>query len=139
LAKSSGNFHGLFGISKLLILYLFSFPHFLGLTDSVSRMWQAARPSRVTPAIERPDSDSLAPSTPAAQITAARYSNYAKNRSQAAPPPILNALFAPALKAFSMSGLQCLYLPMNHATLHLAEHRFTFFQGETDRFRPRFL
>jgi hypothetical protein len=77
--------------------------------------------------------DSLAPSTPAAQITAARYSNYAKNRSQAAPPPILNALFAPALKAFSMSGLQC---PMNHASWHLAEHRFTFFQGEIDRFRP---
>jgi hypothetical protein len=86
--------------------------------------------------MERPDRDSLAPSTPAAEITAARYSNHAKNCSQAAPPPILDALFAPALKAFAMSGLQCLYLSVNHASLHLAEHRFTFFQGETDRFRP---
>src|SRR5215472_13362418 len=86
--------------------------------------------------MERPDGDSLAPSTAAAEITAARYSNYAKNCSQATLAPILDALFAPALKAFPVSGLQCLYLPMNHASLHMPEHRFTFFQSETDRFRP---
>jgi hypothetical protein len=50
--------------------------------------------------------------------------------------PILDALFAPALKAFPVSGLQYLYLPMNHSSLFLAEHRFTFIQSGTDRFRP---
>jgi hypothetical protein len=74
--------------------------------------------------------------TPAAEITAAGHSNYAKNRSQAAPPAILDALFASALKAFPVSGLQSLNLPMNHASLHLTEHGFAFFQGETDLFRP---
>jgi hypothetical protein len=74
--------------------------------------------------------------TPAAEITAAGNSNYPKNRSQAAPPPILDALFAPALKAFPVSGLQCLNLPMNNASLHLAEHGFAFFKAETDLFRP---
>src|SRR5262249_41160124 len=51
---------------------------------------------------------------------------YTKNRSQAALPSILDALFAPTLKAVPVSGLQSLNLPMNHASLHLAEHRFTF-------------
>jgi hypothetical protein len=73
--------------------------------------------------------------TPAAEITAAGHSNYAKNRSQAAPPAILDALFASTLKAFPVSGLQSLNLPMNNASLHLTEHRFAFFQGETDLFR----
>jgi hypothetical protein len=59
--------------------------------------------------------------TPAAEITAAGHSNYAKNRSQTAPPAILDALFASALKAFPVSGLQSLNLPMNHASLHLTE------------------
>ena len=35
-----------------------------------------------------------------------------------------------------MSGLQCLNLSMNHASLHLPEHGFAFFQGEADPFRP---
>jgi hypothetical protein len=56
--------------------------------------------------------------TPAAEKTAAGHSNYAKNRSQAAPPAILNSLFPPALKAFPVSGLQSLNLSMNHASLH---------------------
>jgi hypothetical protein len=86
--------------------------------------------------MERPHSDSLASLASAAEITAARYSNYAKNRSQAAPPPILDALFAPALKTFPVSRLYCLDLPMNNASLHLTEHGFAFFQGETDLFRP---
>jgi hypothetical protein len=77
----------------------------------------------------------LLPVDTGSEDNGARYSDYAKNRSQAAPAPILDALFAPALKAFPVSGLQCLYLPMNHASLYLAEHRFTFFQSETDRFR----
>jgi len=68
-------------------------------------------------------------------IPTAGHSNYTKNRSQAALPSILDALFAPALKAVPVSGLQRLNLPMNHASLHLAEHRFTFLQGETDLFR----
>jgi hypothetical protein len=112
-----------------------------------STIWHLAAPISVEvlklrrctghlPAIERPHSDSLAPSTPAAEITAAGYSNYPKNRSQATPPPILNALFAPALKAFPVSGLQCLNLALDNASLHLVEHRFTFFQSETDLFRP---
>jgi len=75
--------------------------------------------------------------TPAAEKTAAGHSNYAKTRSQTALPPILDALFATALKAFPMSGLQCLNLSMNHASLHLPEHGFAFFfQGEADPFRP---
>ena len=74
--------------------------------------------------------------TPAAEITAAGYSNYAKNRSQATPPPILDPLFATTLKAFPVRGLQCLNLPMNNASLHLAEHRLTFFQRNTDLFGP---
>jgi hypothetical protein len=65
--------------------------------------------------MERPHRDSLASLTPAAEKAAAGHSNYAKNRSQAAPPPILDTLFEPALKAFPVSGLQCLNLPMNHA------------------------
>src|SRR5215472_17823920 len=60
------------------------------------------------PTVERPYRDALAPLTSTAKITAAGYSNYAKNRSQAAPPSILDALFAPALKAVPVSGLQCL-------------------------------
>ena len=47
-----------------------------------------------SPAIERPHSDSFPTLTPAAEIAAAGYSNYAKNRSQASPPPILHPLFA---------------------------------------------
>jgi hypothetical protein len=74
--------------------------------------------------------------TSATHKTAARYSNYAKNRSQGAPPPIFDALFAPALKAVPVSGLERLDLPMNHAGLHLAEHRLALLQGQTDLFRP---
>jgi len=74
--------------------------------------------------------------TPAAEKTAAGNSNYAKNRSQAASPAILDTLFAPTLKAFPVSGLQCLNLPMNHASLHLTEHGVAFFQGQADFFRP---
>jgi hypothetical protein len=74
--------------------------------------------------------------TPAAEKTAAGHPNYAENGSQAAPPAILDTLFAPALKAFPVSGLQCLNLPMDHASLHLTEHGFAFFQGEADLFRP---
>jgi hypothetical protein len=53
-----------------------------------------------------------------------------------APPPILDALFAPALKAVPVSGLQCFNLPVNNARLDLAEHRFTFFQGQADLQAP---
>jgi len=86
--------------------------------------------------MERPHSYSLAPLTLAAEITAAGYANYAKNRSQAALPSILDALFATALKAFPVSGLQSLNLPVNHSSLHLAEHGFAFFKGKTNLFRP---
>jgi hypothetical protein len=98
----------------------------------VLKLWRCARS---LPTIERPHRDSLAASTPAAEKTAAGHSNYAKNRSQAAPPAILDTLFAPTLKAFPVSGLQCLNLPMNHASLHLTEHGLAFFQGEADLFR----
>jgi hypothetical protein len=86
--------------------------------------------------MERPHRDSLASLTPAAEKPAAGHSNYAKTRSQTALPPILDALFAAALKAFPVSGLQCLNLPMNHASLHLTEHSFALFQGQADLFRP---
>ena len=92
--------------------------------------------TRKLPATERPHRGSVSTSTPAPEITTARYSNYARYRSQAALPPILDALGAPTLNAFPLSGLQCLDLPMNDASLHLAEHRLTFCQGEADLFRP---
>jgi hypothetical protein len=112
-----------------------------------STIWRLAAPIRVEelklrrcarrlPTVKRPHRDILAPSTSTAKIPAAGYSNYAKNRSQATSPAILDALFAPALKAVPVSGLQCLNLLMNNASLHLAEHGFTFFQGETDLFSP---
>jgi hypothetical protein len=91
--------------------------------------------ARHLPAIERPHCDSLLSSTLAAEITAAGYSNYTKNRSQAARPPILDALFPPTLKAFPVSGLQCLNLALNDASLHLTKNGFAFFQRETYLFR----